>query len=80
MFKFITSFPVTERNAKGPGHPPYRFNLYLSLGQFSRQEIGDIFLIFPRKQTICMKCEILFSGKNKENISIDHLLKSLPGC
>ena len=34
-----------------------------------------MFLIFPRKQdliffnaTICMKCQILFSGKNKKNI------------
>ena len=66
---------------------------------FSRRQIDDIFLIFPRKQdltfqancllrrqfawnvkscflgkirktkeTICLKCQILFSGKNKKNI------------
>ena len=44
----------------------------------SRHEISDIFLIFPRNQnltfhanclhldTICMKCQILLSGKNKK--------------
>ena len=26
-----------------------------------------------------MKCQILFSGKNKKNIAICHLLKILPG-
>ena len=29
-------------------------------------------------ETICMKCQNLFSGKNKKNISKCHLLKSLP--
>ena len=29
-------------------------------------------------ETICMKCQILFSGKNKKNISICCLLKILP--
>ena len=63
------------------------FNLYHSLGIFSRQQIDDIFLIFSQKtgfdilcklsaaeETICMKCQILFSGKNKKNISKCHLL------
>ena len=62
-------------------------NLYHFLGKFSRPQIDDIILIFPRKQgfdiscklspmkTICMKCQNLFSGKNKINISICCLLK-----
>ena len=65
------------------------FNLYHSLGIFSRRQIDDIFLIFPRKQdltfhanclleTICMKCQILFSRKNKKNISKCRLLKIFP--
>ena len=29
-------------------------------------------------ETICMKCQILFPGKNGKNISIGHLLKILP--
>ena len=29
-------------------------------------------------ETICMKCQSLFSGKNKKNISKYHLLKFLP--
>ena len=47
------------------------------MGKFSRQQIDDIFLIFPRKrfdiscklsakETICMKCQRLFSGENKK--------------
>ena len=47
------------------------------------------FLFFPRKQdltihtnshqeTICMRCQILFSRKNKKNLSKCHLLKFLP--
>ena len=34
---------------------------------FSRRYFEIFFLIFP-KETICMKCQILFSGKNKKNI------------
>ena len=46
-------------------------------------QIRDIFLIFPRKQDLtfpvsCMKCQILFSEKNKKNISKYCLLKILP--
>ena len=33
---------------------------------------------FMQKETICMKRQILFSGKNKKNISIYCLLKILP--
>ena len=48
---------------------------------FSRRQIyGIFFLFFPEKgfdilykltplETICMKCQILFSGKNKKNIT-----------
>ena len=51
-------------------------NHYHSLGKFRRQQTDDIFLISPRKkmlwhscklsplETIRMKCQILFSGKN----------------
>ena len=38
-------------------------------------------IIIPRKQeseSHCMKCQNLFSGKNKKNISICRLLKILP--
>ena len=57
------------------------FNLYHSLGIFSRRQIDDIFLIFPSKQDLTfhanclLKCQILFSGKN---ISKCCLLKILP--
>ena len=51
------------------------FNLYLSVGKFSRQQIHYIF-IFPQ-ETIYMKCKSLFAGKNK-NISKCLLLKFLP--
>ena len=49
---------------------------------FSSQHFEIFFLIFPEKQgfdilckfstleTICMKCQILFSGKNKKNINV----------
>ena len=37
----------------------------------------DKLMIFS-KETICMKCQILFSGKNKKNISKWCLLKILP--
>ena len=46
------------------------FNRYHFLGLFSRRQIGNIFLTFPRKQVltfqICMKYQKLFSGKNKK--------------
>ena len=50
---------------------------YSAMGEFSRQQIY-IFLFFPQKigltfhancllkETICMKCQILFSGKNNK--------------
>ena len=55
--------------------PIHQVKLYYSLGIFCRRQIDDIFLIFPPKQDltfhancllICMKCHILFSGKNKK--------------
>ena len=71
-----TLFSDSVRNRKGPApimcSTPYTgyilsINLYHSLGQFSRQQIDDIFLIFPEnrfnmsiklspKETVCMKC------------------------
>ena len=39
---------------------------------FSRRHTEIFFLFFPENnkslETICMKCQILFSGKNKKNI------------
>ena len=93
-----------ESAAEQAGRVHDLFNLYHSLGIFSRRQNDVIFLIFPRKQdltfhancllsqktgfdiscklspkeTICMKCQILFSGKNKKNISKCRLLKILP--
>ena len=64
-----------------------QFNLYHSLGNFSRGQIGEIFLIFPRKQDLIFyanwkqfawNVKSCFLGKNKKNISICCLLKFLP--
>ena len=60
------------------------------LGLFSRQQIDDIFLIFPRKQVLTFHANWLqwrqfarnvktfFYGKNKRSISVCCLLKILP--
>ena len=62
-----------------------------SLGKFSRQQLNDIFLIFPLKivfdilcilshvETICMKCHPDF-WQSKKNISECQLLKFFPAC
>ena len=43
------------------------------------QKIGfDISSKLSPRETICMKCQIPFSGENKKNISKCHLLKFLP--
>ena len=67
-----------------------KFNLYHSLGIFSRRQIDDIFLIFARKQDLTFHANCLlrrqfacnvkscFLGKNKKNISKCRLLKILP--
>ena len=53
-------------------------NLNHSLGQFSRQQTDNIFLIFPRKyETTCMKMSKPIFWKNKKNTSKCHLLKFL---
>ena len=45
---------------------------------FSPQKTGfDISCKLSPMETICMKCQIQFSGKNKKNISKCHLLKFL---
>ena len=59
-------------------HPsPFSICFYLKLHTldkiYSRRHIWNIFLIFHRKQdftteTICMQCQILFSGKSKKSI------------
>ena len=66
--------------------------IYHSLGTLSRRLIDDIFMIFfqkigsdilsklPQMETVYMKCQILFPGENKKNISIYHLLKIYPEC
>ena len=52
------------------------------MGKFSRWQTDDIFSYFSKKigfeETIFMKCQSLFFGKNKKNISKCHLLKFLP--
>ena len=66
-------------------------NLYHSLSKFSRRQIDYIFLIYffqkigfnipcklSPKETICMKCQSLFSGENKKNISNCRLLIFFP--
>ena len=45
---------------------------------FSQKTGYDISYKLSPKETICMKCHILFSGKNKKNISKCRLLKILP--
>ena len=59
---------------------------FTTLWAFSADDkLMIFFLFFPEnrirhfiKETICMKCHILFSGKNKKNISKCCLLKILP--
>ena len=58
----------------------------LPLSGLIQQTTNSLFFLLPRKQdltflameTICMKCQILFSWTNKKNISNCHLLKILP--
>ena len=68
---------------------PKCFNLYHSLGIFSRRQIDDICLFFPENriwhfmQIVSLgdnlhEMSILFSEKNKKNISKCRLLKILP--
>ena len=45
---------------------------------FSQKTAFDISCKLSPMETICMKCQILFSGKNKKNISLCRLLKILP--
>ena len=64
----------------------WRFKLYHSLSWFSRQRIGDIFLIFPSLIQIisigwrqfAWNVKSCFMGKNKKNILTCRLLKILP--
>ena len=66
-------------------------NLYHTRGKTSRQQINNIFFLYSSqkigfgiscklspKETIWMKCQRLFPGKNNKNISNCHLLKFLP--
>ena len=65
--------------------PTLIFNLYRSLGLSSRRQIDGSFyfsqhLTFRANclhETVCMKCQILFSGKNTKNISKCRPLKTL---
>ena len=45
---------------------------------FSQKTEFDISCKLSPLETICMKCQILFSGKNRKNVSKYHLLKILP--
>ena len=51
---------------------------WLYLSYFSQDTGFDILYKLSPWQTIWMKCQILFSGKHKKNISICCLLKILP--
>ena len=55
-----------------PENRIWHFMQIVSLGD-SLHEMSN-----PAKETVCMKCQILFSGKNKKNISKCRLLKILP--
>ena len=44
---------------------------------FSQKTGFDIFMQLAPLETIYMKCQNLFSGKSKKNISVYHLLKVL---
>ena len=91
LFVWIPTYQVLPFYLVSYKLPRTLLNLHHSLGQFSRWQIGDIFLIFQKTgfciscklspwETICMKCQILFSGKNKKNILICHLPKFYPEC
>ena len=59
------------------------FNLYHSLGIFSRRQIYDIFLIFPRLQDLTFgdnlhEMAYAVFWENKKNIPKCRLLKILP--
>ena len=58
------------------------FNFYhdklVIFSYFSQKTGFDISCKLSPLETICMKCQNLFFGKNKKNISVCHLLKILP--
>ena len=81
---------INNRPKNIVGYEIRAFKLYHSEIKFSRRQNDDIFLIFsqptgfdiscnlPPVETICMKCQILFIGENRTNISKCCLLKILP--
>ena len=60
-----------------PGWIQQKTNLWY-FSYFSQKTGFDISCKLSPVETICMKCQNLFSGKNKKNISICFLLKILP--
>ena len=58
------------------GHFQWMTNWYFSY--FSQKTGFDISCKLSPKETICMKCQTLFSGENKKNISKCRLLKFVP--
>ena len=50
------------------------------LSNFSKKTGSDISCKSSPSETICMKCQLLFSGKNKKTISKYCLLKFYPTC
>ena len=72
----------------------YVITTYHTIGRFSRRQTGDLFSYFSYKigsdtscklspnETICMKCQILFSKNNKKNISLSsaEFAKSVIKC
>ena len=51
---------------------------FSTLSKISSRQHFEIFFLFFPMETICMKCQNLFSEKNKKNISVSPLLKILP--
>ena len=54
------------------------FHANCLLTYFSKKIRFDISCKLSPQETICIKCQMLFSGKNYKNISKCHLLKFLP--
>ena len=74
--------PLTFRtlwaNSMNPKNFTFFFFFFLSYSHFSPESRFDISCKLTPMETIRMKCQILFSGKNQKNIPKCPLLKMLP--
>ena len=81
---FIRLFAVTDIFQNTSVYPVHNaslfiYNLYHSMSKFSRCQIDDVLLLSPEhtlypKETICMKCQNLFSGNYKKANILECLL------